>query len=74
MPDKYQLKATFITEDGENFLCIRQFYCNDLRTGNLLDGKQYQGRRFKLIPEEEEKINDTIKEGSKDNTGSDQKS
>lgn len=74
MTNKYQLKATFITEDGENFLCIRQFYCNDLCTGDLLDGKQYQGRRFKLISNEEEKINDKIKEGSKDNTGSDQKS
>jgi hypothetical protein len=48
---KQQLKAIFITEDGENFLCIRQFYVNDLRTGNLLDGKLYQGRRFKEIPE-----------------------
>jgi hypothetical protein len=54
MANKYQLKAILITEDGENFLCIRQFYLNDLYTGKLLDGKHYQGRRFKLIPEESE--------------------
>jgi len=53
MAKKYQLKAVFITEDGENFLCIRQLYLNDLCTGKLLDGKHYQGRRFKLIYEEE---------------------
>ena len=58
MANKYQLKAIFITEDGESFLCIRQFYVNDLYTGNFLDGKQYQGRRFKLIPEEKEKVNE----------------
>jgi len=56
MSEKLQLKAVFITEDGESFLCIRQFYANDLRTGTLLDGKQYQGRRFRLIPEEKEKV------------------
>jgi hypothetical protein len=53
MSKKYQLKAVFITEDGENFLCIRQLYLNDLYTGKLLDGKHYQGRRFKLIEENE---------------------
>ena len=49
MADKHQLKAVLITEDGENFLCIRQLYVNDLCTGQLLDGKIYQGRRFKLM-------------------------
>lgn len=48
MTIKHQLKAILITEDGENFLCIRQFYVNDLRTGQLIDGKIYQGRKFKL--------------------------
>jgi len=52
MKIKHQLKGIFITEDGENFLCIRQLYVNDLRTGNLLDGKIYQGRNFKLVKEE----------------------
>lgn len=69
MANKYQLKAVFITEDEENFLCIRQLYLNDLCTGTLIDGKRYQGRRFKLIPEEE-KINDKIKRTSKEYPGS----
>lgn len=51
MTTKHQLKAILITEDGENFLCIRQFYVNDLCTGVLLDGKIYQGRKFKLMEE-----------------------
>ncbi len=55
MQEKHQLKAIFITEDGENFLCIRQLYVNDLRTGKLLDGKLYQGRNFKLVKEEGKK-------------------
>jgi len=66
MANKFQLKAIFITEDEENFLCIRQLYLNDLYTGTLLDGKRYQGRRFKLIPEEE-KINGKIKGTSREN-------
>jgi hypothetical protein len=52
LPKKHKLKGIFITEDGDNFLCIRQLYVNDLRTGQLLDIKAYQGRRFKLLPEE----------------------
>jgi hypothetical protein len=52
LSNKYQLKAILITEDGENFLCIREFYVNDLMSGQLLDGKYYQGRNFHLIQEE----------------------
>ena len=52
MPSRHQLKAIFVTEDGENFLCLRQFYVNDLRTGQLLDGKLYQGCKFRLQKEE----------------------
>lgn len=73
MANKYQLKAVLITEDGETFLCIRQLYLNDLCTGSLIDGKRYQGRRFKLIPEEE-KINDKTKGTSKEHPGSNEKS
>jgi hypothetical protein len=51
---KHKLKAVFITEDGKSFLCVRQLYANDLRTGQFLDEKLYQGRRFKL----EEESND----------------
>jgi hypothetical protein len=57
MSTKHKLKAIFITEDGENFLCVRQIYVNELCTGQLLDEKMYQGRRFKLL---EEKTNDDI--------------
>jgi hypothetical protein len=56
MREKYQFKAVFVTEDGENFLCIRQLYLNDLYTGKLIDGKIYQGRKFKLM--EETNVND----------------
>lgn len=48
-----KLKALFISEDEESFLCIRQFFCNSLHTGEFLDDKNYQGRRFKLIKEED---------------------
>ena len=48
---KLNFKGLFITEDGENFLCIRQFYVSDLETGRMVDGKVYQGRKFKLIGE-----------------------
>jgi hypothetical protein len=63
MQTKHQLNGIFITEDGENFLCIRQLYVNGLRTGNLLDGKIYQGRNFKLVKEE---INHGSEDQSKD--------
>ena len=42
---KLNFKGLFITEDGENFLCIRQFYVSDLETGRMVDGKVYQGRK-----------------------------
>lgn len=54
MDIKHQTKLVLITEDGETFLCIRQLYVNDLRTGKLLDGKLYQGRKFKLMGETNE--------------------
>lgn len=46
---KLNFKGLFITEDGETFLCIRQFYVSDLETGQMVDGKVYQGKKFKLI-------------------------
>ena len=54
MSIKHQVKAILVTEDGENFLLLRELYCNDLRTGQLLDGKHYQGRTLRLIKEEED--------------------
>ncbi len=54
MSIKHQVKAILVTEDGENFLLLRELYCNDLRTGQLLDGKHYQGRTLRLVKEEED--------------------
>lgn len=45
-----KLKALLITEDGENWLCIRQYYVTDLRTNAFLDAF-FQGAKFKLIKE-----------------------
>jgi hypothetical protein len=45
-----KLKALLITEDGENWLCIRQYYVTDLRTNAFLDAF-FQGARFKIIKE-----------------------
>ncbi len=52
MSIKHQLKAILVTEDGVNFLLLRELYVNDLRTGKLLDGKHYQGRTLRLVKEE----------------------
>ena len=54
MSIKHQLKAILVTEDGVNFLLLRELYVNDLRTGQLLEGKTYQGRTFKLVKEEDD--------------------
>jgi|GEM_PF-6187261 hypothetical protein len=51
MDTKHQAKLILITEDGVTFLCIRQLYVNNLRTGQPLDGKIYQGRKFELMGE-----------------------
>jgi hypothetical protein len=45
-----KLKALLITEDGENWLLIRQYYVTDLRTSVFLDAF-FQGAKFKLIME-----------------------
>ncbi len=55
MSIKHQLKAILVTEDGVNFLLLRELYVNDLRTGKLLDGKHYQGRTFILQEEDDER-------------------
>ena len=53
---KHQAKLVLITEDGINFLCIRQLYVSDLHSGNFIDGKIYQGKHFKLM--EKTNVND----------------
>jgi len=54
MSIRRQMKVMLVTQDNENFLCIREFYVNDLQTGQLLEGKNYQGRTFKLVKEEDD--------------------
>ncbi len=58
---KHQLKVILVTQDGENFLCIREFYTNDLCTGKLIDGKCYQGSQFKLIKDTKQCLHDQPK-------------
>ncbi len=48
------MKAILVTQDGETFLVLREFYTNDLSTGKLLDGKYYQGRTLKLVKEKDD--------------------
>ena len=55
MSIKHQVKAILVTEDGENFLLLKELYFNDLRTGQLLVGKHYQGRTFILQEETDER-------------------
>jgi hypothetical protein len=45
-----KLKTLLITEDGENWLCVRQYYATDFRTNAFLD-VFFQGAKFKLIKE-----------------------
>lgn len=49
-------KAIFVSEDGTEFLCTREYFCADLRSGAPLDGngKLFQGRKFRLIQEDED--------------------
>ena len=54
MSIRRQMKIMLVTQDNENFLCIREFYVNDLQTGKLLEGKNYRGRTFKLVKEEDD--------------------
>ena len=52
---KLNFKGLFITEDGgETFLWTREFFVSDLETGKMLDGKRFQGKKFKLIGEEKD--------------------
>ena len=51
---KLNFKGLFITEDGEIFLCIRQFYVSNLETGEMLNGKHFQGKKFKMIGEDKD--------------------
>ena len=62
MSIKHQLKAILVTEDGVNFLLLRELYVNDLRTGKLLDGKHYQGRTFVIQEEKDDEREQLLQE------------
>jgi len=62
MSIKHQLKAILVTEDGVNFLLLRELYVNDLRTGKLLDGKHYQGRTFVIQEEKDDEREQSLQE------------
>ena len=49
-----KLKCVLLSEDGENWLVIRQFYASDLATNEFLD-EQFQGMKLKIIDKLEEK-------------------
>jgi len=50
-----QFKGIFITDNGKDFICIRELYCMTLSDGQLIDGKTYQGMHFLLQEPKEEK-------------------
>ncbi len=50
-----QVKCILVSSDGVNFLVTRELYSMVLSTGNLIDGKTFQGRKFTLQKTEEEK-------------------
>jgi len=51
---KFTAKVLLYTEDGINFMCINQFYIQDLIGGHKVDGAPLQGKRFRLVEEEED--------------------
>ena len=62
MSIRRQIKAILVTQDGETFLVLREFYVNDLNTGQLLDSKTYQGRTFRLVKEEADEKQQLLQE------------
>jgi hypothetical protein len=51
---KLKLKCLLLTEDGKNWICIRQYYATDLKTNEFLE-QSFQGMRLKTVDEMEEK-------------------
>jgi hypothetical protein len=47
-----KLKCILLTEDGEKWLCIRQFYATDLITNEFLD-VQFQGMKLQISDKQE---------------------
>ena len=50
-----QVKCILVSSVGINFLVTRELYSMVLSTGDLINGKTFQGRKFTLQPTEKEK-------------------
>jgi hypothetical protein len=49
-----RLKAVLLSEDGgDTWLVIRQFYCADLQTNQIVPGLELPGMRLKTISKPE---------------------
>jgi len=44
-----KLKCILLSEDGETWLVIRQFYAADLQTNTILDGLELAGMKLRTI-------------------------
>ena len=51
---KFTAKLLLYTDDGRNFVCVNQFYIQDLERGRNVDGAPLQGKRFRLMEEEKD--------------------
>lgn len=48
---KFTAKLLLFTEDGKNFICVNQYYIQNLERDEKVDGSPLQGKRFRLIEE-----------------------
>ncbi|NIM58988.1 MAG: hypothetical protein GTO16_08615 [Candidatus Aminicenantes bacterium] len=48
---KFTAKVLLYTDDGINFVCVNQFYIQNLEEGCMVDGAPLQGKRFRLVKE-----------------------
>ena len=49
-----KLKCALYTDDGETWICIRQFYASDVATNTIVDD-QFAGMKLKRIDNMEER-------------------
>jgi hypothetical protein len=49
-----KLKCMLLSEDGETWLVIRQFYAADLQTNRILEGVELSGMKLKTISKPEQ--------------------
>ena len=48
---KFTAKILLYTEDGRDFLCINQFFIQDLESNHKVNGSPLQGKKFRIIEE-----------------------